>query len=274
MIEMIDVHKFLGGRRVLQGLDLTVRRGETLVIIGRSGEGKSVTIKHIVGLLKPDSGKVIVDGTDVANCSRRELDQVRQKIGLLFQSGALLNWLTVLENVALPLIEHRLMEREEALEVAMEKLKLLGMEHAADQLPDSISGGMKKRAGLARAIVRNPDIVLYDEPSSGLDPVMTSMIDELINRLRDELKITSIVVTHDMFSAYHIADRIGMLYQGRVVQIGTPDEIRHSEHPLVRQFVEGLTTGPLTDENRGGDAPPPRGSGRWKKGIAPPGNEG
>lgn len=272
MIRIQGLHKRLGGRMVLRGLDLEVRRGETLVIIGRSGEGKSVSIKHIVGLMQPDSGHVWVDGVDVAHCTPEQLDQVRQKAGLLFQNGALLNWLSVVENVALPLIEHKVMPRTEALALAREKLALVDMEKAADNLPDQISGGMRKRASLARAIVRSPDLVLYDEPTSGLDPVMSAMIDELINRLKRKLGITSIVVTHDMSSAYHIADRIAMLYQGSIVEIGSPDEIRATENPIVRQFIEGSIAGPITDETRK-DGALGRGSGRWKKGIIPAGGD-
>jgi len=247
------VHKaFDGGPPVLAGLDLEVRRRETLVIIGRSGTGKSVMLKHIVGLLQPDRGRVRVFGTDLARVRAKEMLAIRLKIGYLFQSGALLNWLRVDENVALPLIEHRRgLRRAEVDSKVKEKLQLVEMESAAAKYPDEISGGMKKRAGLARAIVLEPEMILYDEPTSGLDPVMASTINDLVIQTREALGVAQVVVTHDMESAFRIADRIAMLYEGRIIAGGTPEEFRRSSDPVVQQFITGSSQGPITDGSRG-----------------------
>jgi phospholipid/cholesterol/gamma-HCH transport system ATP-binding protein len=246
MIELAGVHKKLGGRRILQGVDLTVEQGETMVIIGRSGSGKSVTLKHMIGLMVPDSGTVRVDGTEWAHLDKQGVFDLRRKFGVLFQSGALLNWMTVFDNVALPLREHTDLPDEKIEEAVCQKLSLVDLQEHGGKTPADISGGMKKRAGLARAIVMDPEILLYDEPTSGLDPVLSSTINELINSVKKELGVTSVVVTHDMSSAYAIADRIAMLYEGEVIQVGTPDEIRDSDNEIVHQFVEGLTDGPIS----------------------------
>lgn len=239
MIELIDVHKSFGAKQVLNGLTLRIEEGETFCIIGRNGIGKTVTFKHILGLLKPDEGRVIVDGQDITRLGEAELIKVRDKFGVVFQGSALLNWLTVADNVALPLRERTRMSRKEIQQVVAEKLDLMGMRHAADLYPAECSGGMKKRAAVARAIVRDPQIILYDEPTSGLDPIMANTVDQLIIELRQKMHITSVVVTHHMPSVYNIADRVGMMSGGRIIQIGTPDEIRNSTNPIVRQFVEG-----------------------------------
>lgn len=239
MIELIDVHKSFGAKQVLNGLTLHIEEGETFCIIGRNGIGKTVTFKHILGLLKPDEGRVIVDGQDITRLGEAELIKVRDKFGVVFQGSALLNWLTVAGNVALPLRERTRMSRKEIQQVVAEKLDLMGMRHAADLYPAECSGGMKKRAAVARAIVRDPQIILYDEPTSGLDPIMANTVDQLIIELRQKMHITSVVVTHHMPSVYNIADRVGMMSGGRIIQIGTPDEIRNSTNPIVRQFVEG-----------------------------------
>jgi phospholipid/cholesterol/gamma-HCH transport system ATP-binding protein len=246
MIELDGVHKRLGGLDVLRGVDLTVEQGETMVIIGRSGSGKSVTLKHMIGLMVPDRGTVRVDGSEWAGLGKGGTFELRRRFGVLFQSGALLNWMTVYDNVALPLREHTDLSDEQIAETVREKLALVDLVDHADKTPSDISGGMKKRAGLARAIVMDPEILLYDEPTSGLDPVLSSTINELINNVKHELGVTSVVVTHDMSSAYAIADRIAMLYEGAVIQVGTPDEIRGSDNPVVHQFVKGLTEGPIT----------------------------
>ena len=246
MITLQDVHKQLAGQAVLNGVDLEVERGETMVVIGRSGSGKSVTIKHMVALLRPDRGSVTIDGVDVAGLDEKGIFHLRRKFGVLFQSGALINWLSVYDNVALPLREHTDLNEGKIDKKVHERLGLLDLGEHADKMPSDISGGMKKRAGLARAIVLDPEIVLYDEPTSGLDPVMASRINRLIIDVKEKLGVTSVVVTHDMDSAYKIADRIAMLYEGRIVQVGTPDEIRNSTDPVVRQFVEGRIDGPIT----------------------------
>ena len=246
MIALKDVHKQLGGQTILNGVDLEIERGETMVVIGRSGSGKSVTIKHMVALMRPDSGSVIIDGVDVAGLDRTGVFDLRRKFGVLFQSGALITWLSVYDNVALPLREHTRLSPAEIEQKVSERLHLLDLDEHAEKMPADISGGMKKRAGLARAVVLDPEIVLYDEPTSGLDPVMASRINRLIIDVKEKLGVTSVVVTHDMDSAYKIADRIAMLYEGKIVQVGTPDEIRNSTDPVVRQFVEGRIEGPMT----------------------------
>ena len=248
LIEFIDVHKRLGKKKVLDGLNFQVRRGETMVIIGRSGTGKSVALKHIVGLMKPDRGKVMVDGTDMGAASRNEILRLRAKMGVLFQSGALIHWLTVAENVALPLRELGGYDERQIQSIVREKLDLVDLRGASDLTPEQISGGMQKRAALARAIARDPEIILYDEPTAGLDPVIAKITVELIASIQKRLGVTSVVVTHDMGSAYAVADRIAMLHGGKIIQMGTPDEIKNTTDPAVRQFIEGRTSGPLTDD--------------------------
>lgn len=245
VIELIDVKKSFGARHILRGVTLDVRRGEVMVLLGGSGTGKSVSIRHITGLLKPDAGDVRVFGQSVVGGSRRALAKTRARMGVLFQSGALINWLSVYDNVALPLREHRIADEQTIDRIVREKLDWLGLTAAMHVLPGHISGGMKKRVGLARALTTNPEILMYDEPTSGLDPVMSQVINELVRRLQKELGVTQLIVTHDMNSAYYIADRVTFLYQGRVEFVGTPDELRASPNPLVQQFIEGQTSGPL-----------------------------
>jgi phospholipid/cholesterol/gamma-HCH transport system ATP-binding protein len=245
-VELFGVKKSFGNHPVLRGVDLSARARETLVIIGRSGSGKSVTLRHIVGIEDQDSGRVKVFGTDLKTASKAQLHEIRSRIGFLFQSGALLNWMNIEENVALPLIEHdRKIPPEQVEKRVLQKLRLVGMESARKKLPSEISGGMKKRAALARATILDPDLVLYDEPTSGLDPVIANTINDLINRTKQALGTTQIVVTHDMESAYRIADRIAMLYEGQIVALGTPGEIQTSTNPVVKQFINGQTDGPL-----------------------------
>ncbi len=248
VIELIDVYKKLGTTQVLAGVDLGIRRGETMVIIGRSGIGKSITLKHIVGLMTADAGKVIVDGVDVGACDRKGLLKLRLKMGVLFQSGALIHWMTVGENVALPLRELGGYDEKQVRAIVQEKLDLVELSGAENLTPDMISGGMQKRAALARAIARDPDIILYDEPTAGLDPVIAHAINALIISIQKKLGVTSVVVTHDMDSAYSIANRIAMLHAGKIIQVGTPEEIRNTTDPVVRQFIEGVITGPLTEK--------------------------
>ena len=252
VVELREVSKAFGDQKVLDGLSLDVLARETLVIIGRSGTGKSVTIRHMVGLERPDSGQVLVFGKDLAALRKAEMARLRLTMGYLFQSGALLNWMTGEENGELPLLEHRReLSRKERQARVLEKLDLVEMRDARHKYPSEISGGMKKRAALARAIVLAPEIVLYDEPTSGLDPVIASTINELILSTAERLGTTQVVVTHDMESAYRVADRIAMLYGGKIIAVGSPDEIRRSEDPIVKQFVTGNTKGPLTENSRG-----------------------
>ncbi|NUN49153.1 MAG: ATP-binding cassette domain-containing protein [Candidatus Brocadiae bacterium] len=248
VIDIAELCKTLGGRRVLNRLSLQVRRGETLAIIGRSGTGKSVLLKHIVGLMKPDSGRCSVLGVDTATAGDAGIGALRRRVGYLFQSGALLAAMDVLENVALPLRECESGLSEARIrETVRETLALVNLEGVESRMPSELSGGMRKRVGLARAIVRRPELVLYDEPTSGLDPIGTSSIDDLIRSMKSVLNVTQVVVTHDMASARRIGDRIGLIWEGRIYFVGTPAELEATDDPTVRQFVGGLTTGPMTE---------------------------
>lgn len=238
MIEFQDLHKAFGEKRVLQGFSLQIRDGETMVIIGYSGSGKSVALKHIVGLLHPDAGEVIVDGQAISTLDRDDLTQVRQGIGYVFQFAALFDSLSVEDNVALGL-RRRGLETEEIEERVHEALALVDLSGTEERFPAELSGGMRKRVGIARAIALRPRYILYDEPTTGLDPVTAAVIDQLMVRTREHLGVTGIVVTHDMRSAYTVGDRIAMLYEGRVRQVGTVDEIQQTSDPLIRQFIEG-----------------------------------
>ncbi len=244
-IEFSDVWKRLGRKEVLRGVTLSVGRGESLVIIGRSGSGKSVLLKHAIGLMEPDRGIVRVNGFDVTKLADRELFELREGMGMLFQAGALFDSMTIGENVGLALREHTPLPEVQIEIVVAEKLALVGLTGTESQRPSALSGGMKKRAALARALAMNPKIMLYDEPTTGLDPITADVVNRLIRQLQERLKITSIAVTHDMRSAYHIADRIAMLHEGRIHAIGTPAEIQATRDPIVRQFIEGSSEGPL-----------------------------
>ena len=239
MIELNDVNKAFGPKRVLAGFSLTVNEGETMVIIGFSGTGKSVAIKHMVGLLTPDSGSVKVDGQEVPKLNRKELTALRAKIGYVFQFAALFDSLTVGENVAMGLRKQGELSEAEITARVAEALDLVDLPNTEARYPAELSGGMRKRVGIARAIALRPKYILYDEPTTGLDPVTSAVIDELMVRMRDRLGVTGIVITHDMRSAYRVGTRIAMLYEGKVRQVGTVDEIRHTTDPVVRQFIEG-----------------------------------
>ncbi len=245
MIDIRQVTKFFDKKKVLAKLDLKINKGETFVIIGRSGCGKSVLLKHIIGILKPDSGEIMIDGRNITTMSERDLNTLRLRFGMLFQGAALFDSLTVGENVAFGLIEHQSLGKEQIYTLVKEKLALVGLESIEDLMPSELSGGMKKRVGLARAIAMNPELILYDEPTTGVDPIMADAINNLILDLHSKLSVTSIAVTHDMRSAYRIADRIGMLYQGKIIEIGTPDEIKNTKNPVVRQFITGSAHGPI-----------------------------
>jgi phospholipid/cholesterol/gamma-HCH transport system ATP-binding protein len=239
MIELIDVHKSFGAKQVLRGLSLRVNEGETVSLVGFSGAGKSVTLKNIVGLIEPDSGRVIVDGRNVPDLGRMELYELRRNVGYVFQFAALFDSMTIAENVAMGLVKQGGYSRAEIDERVRESLARVELSGYEERLPSELSGGQQKRAGLARAIAFRPKYLLYDEPTSGLDPVTTTVIDRLIRKMRDELGVTSLVITHDMASAYRISDRIAMLYEGRVLEEGTPEEIQRTENPIVRGFVDG-----------------------------------
>lgn len=247
MIEIAKVSKAFRGHKVLDELDLKINTGSTCVIIGRSGCGKSVLLKHIVGLLKPDTGRVFIESKEVSALARGELNDLRMKIGMVFQGGALFDSLTVAENVGFGLSEHTHISPKELRERAEESLRLVGLTGISELSPSQLSGGMKKRVALARAICIKPEIILYDEPTTGVDPITADVINELIKSLHDKLKMTSVVVTHDMKSAYKMADRIAMLYNGKIIAEGTPEEIQASSNPYVRQFINGLSRGPITE---------------------------
>jgi phospholipid/cholesterol/gamma-HCH transport system ATP-binding protein len=241
MIETRDLQKSFGAQRVLTGVDLRIETGEAVVIIGRSGGGKSVLLKHLIGLVQPDAGVVLVDGENLAGLSERQLLRVRRKFGMLFQSSALFDSLTVAENVGFALRQlGQWTEKEMASKVA-EALEMVDLKGIEEKKPGELSGGMRKRVGLARAIVYNPAIILYDEPTTGLDPIVADSIDKLIVRMRERLKVTSIAVTHDMRSAGRIGQRILLLHEGRIYTSGTPETIFHSTDPVVHRFVNGIS---------------------------------
>jgi phospholipid/cholesterol/gamma-HCH transport system ATP-binding protein len=244
-IAVQGLSKAFGPKQVLDGCDLTIPRGQTQVIIGRSGEGKSVLLKAMVRLHDPDRGKVWVDGQEVTALRKDELFVLRQRFGMLFQGAALFDSMTICQNVGLGLKEHSGLSEAEIRERACECLRMVGLASVEDKLPAELSGGMKKRAGLARAIAMQPDYILYDEPTTGLDPITADAINDLIVELQQELKVTSIAVTHDMASAFKISDRIAMLHKGQIIWVGPTAEARESDHPLVRQFIEGSAQGPM-----------------------------
>lgn len=245
MIRLRGVMKRFGDQVVLDGVDLDIDSGETLVIIGRSGSGKSVLVKHLLGLIKPEAGSIQLDGQEITGLGGKELYALRRRFGYLFQSSALFDSLTVCENVGLGLRENTKLSEERIHAMAREKLAMVGLEGVDDRKPAELSGGMQKRVGLARAIAMEPDVVIYDEPTTGLDPIMADVINDLILGLQRRLDITSVVVTHDMTSAFKIADRIAMLFEGRIIFTGKPDALRATDDPVVRQFIEGRSQGPI-----------------------------
>lgn len=246
MIEIRDLAKRLGGKRVLDGVDLDVQKGETLVVLGPSGTGKSVLLKHIIGLMQPDRGSIKIDGEEIVGVRPTEMDRVRARFGMLFQSAALFDSMTVGENIALPMLEHdRAMGADERERRVRERLEWVGLKGVEDMKPASLSGGMRKRVGLARALSLDPEYILYDEPTTGLDPIMSDVINQLIRDLQAQLGVTSVVVTHDIKSANEVADRIVLLYQGKVMFSGTPEETANTQDPMVRQFLAGSSRGPI-----------------------------
>ncbi|PKL49128.1 MAG: ABC transporter ATP-binding protein [Candidatus Riflebacteria bacterium HGW-Riflebacteria-2] len=246
MIIASNVHKSFGPKKVLKGVNLKIYDGESLVILGPSGCGKSVLLKHIIGLMKPDSGQVIIDGEDITRFDQKRLDALRMRMGMLFQSAALFDSLNVEENIAFGLRRHTTLTHRAIHHLVSEKLELVGLPGTNFLMPSELSGGMRKRVGLARAIAMEPEIILYDEPTTGLDPIMTSAIDELHLSLKERLGVTSIVVTHDLKSAYRVCDRIALHYGGQIVEIGTREEIINSPNPVVQQFIRGEAQGPMT----------------------------
>lgn len=237
VIRLVDVHKSFGAQKVLQGLSFDVRRGTTLGVMGPSGTGKSVLLRHVIGLMRQDSGQVLVDDQEVSTLHRKELAVMRRRMGYLFQEGALINWLTVAENVALPLRENTKMQNGEILELVHAKLDLVGIPDAGDKLPSQISGGMKKRVGLARALITDPEIILYDEPNAGLDPEISRSINQLMRELGDRLDVTSIVVEHRIECIRAVCDEVLFLDQGRAVVQARPADFFASDHPRLRKFL-------------------------------------
>lgn len=245
-IEFVGLHKSFRGQKVLDGLNLRIARGKTTVIIGRSGGGKSVTLKHMIGLVRPDRGQILMDGVDVLTLGKRQMNAVRRRFGMLFQEGALFDSMTVGENVAFPLVEHTKLSREEIAARVSELLRTVGLPGIEEKMPSELSGGMRKRVGLARALILEPEIVLFDEPTSGLDPIMADAIDELIRSTQEASGRTYVVISHDIQATFRIAHHIAMLYEGRIIAYGTPDEIRANPNPILRQFLKGTTEGPIS----------------------------
>jgi phospholipid/cholesterol/gamma-HCH transport system ATP-binding protein len=248
MISLHNLHKSFDGKQVLKDMSIDVERGETVVIVGGSGTGKSVTLKHIIGLLRPDRGRVIVDGHDVTAMDERELNQFRRRFGMAFQEGALFDSMSVYENIAFPLRRHTKMKEAEIRERVEECLEDVHLHGVEKKRPSELSGGMRRRVGFARAISLKPEILLFDEPTTGLDPVISDVIAELICEMDLKLGTTTVTITHDMKVAFKIADRVAMLFQGAIIESGTPEEFQRSTNPIVQQFIEGRADGPLTEQ--------------------------
>ena len=245
MVNFVDVKKAFGSFVIFDGLNLKVAKNSIHCLIGRSGSGKSVLIKHILGFLSPDQGQIYLNQKDISEFKLKDWRQARKKIGILFQDSALFDSMDVFENVAFPIREHTKHKEAEIKEIVFHKLKIVGLARHMYKLPSELSGGMRKRAALARAIAIDPDLVLFDEPSSGLDPIVTSVVDELILKIQAETKATFLVITHDMASTYRIADKVSMLYDGKVVFDGSPEDIKQTDQALVKQFISGGLEGPF-----------------------------
>ena len=238
MIDVQELHKKFGPHKVLTGINLAIERGKTCVILGGSGSGKTVLMKHMIGLLKPDAGKVVIEGEDIVPLGADELERVRRKFGMVFQAAALFDSMTVYENVAFPLREHSKLKESEIRDRVHAKFKIFGLANVDNKFPADLSGGMRKRVGLARAIVLDPTIVLYDEPTTGLDPITTDYVDEMIKAAKVEFGVTQVVISHDVASAFNVADQIAFLSKGVIVEQGPPEKLRASEHPAVKVFLQ------------------------------------
>jgi phospholipid/cholesterol/gamma-HCH transport system ATP-binding protein len=247
MIRIENLHKEFNGQKVLQGVDLTILEGKTHAIIGRSGSGKSVLLKHVIGILTPDQGKVFVDEVDLSTLREQELDKIRLKFGMVFQGAALFDSLTIEENVGFLLYERSKLGRKAIREKVAEILSLVGLKDIEDKYPQELSGGMKKRVGIARALCLKPSILLYDEPTTGVDPIGADKINVLIKDLHDKLGVTSVVVTHDLESAFKVADSISMLFKGKIIYTGSPKQIQTTKDPMITQFIEGRMAGPINE---------------------------
>jgi phospholipid/cholesterol/gamma-HCH transport system ATP-binding protein len=240
MIRLVNLNKSFRGHPVLQDLNLTIPGGQTTVIIGRSGGGKSVLLKHIIGLIQPDSGEIWIDDDELTRLKEKDLYRVRKRFGMLFQEGALFDSMNVGQNVAFPILEHRRLPFVDVQRLVAEKLELVGLPGIEDKMPAELSGGMRKRVALARAIALDPDIMLYDEPTTGLDPIMTAAIDELIMNTQKRFNMTCVVISHDIQSVFRIGHKIAMLYEGRIIEEGAPEEFRNSNNELVQNFLSPL----------------------------------
>ncbi|KPJ70214.1 ABC transporter [candidate division WOR-1 bacterium DG_54_3] len=245
MLRIVDLYKSFGEKKVLRGVNLEVEKGETMAIIGQSGSGKSVLLKHLIGILKPDRGEIYVDGERITHLKEGELSRITKKFGMLFQGAALFDSLTVGQNVSFGLERYTDYSSEKIQALVAESLAKVGLRGIENLMPHELSGGMKKRVGLARAIAYRPEIILYDEPSTGIDPIRADAINELINLMKKELKVTSVVITHDMVSSYKVADRMAMLHEGKIVLTGTPEEIKNSGNQVIQQFIHGRAKGPI-----------------------------
>jgi len=245
VIKLLDVYKAFKGHKVLDGLNLEVEPGKITVIVGQSGGGKSVLLKHMIGLIKPDKGEVQVEGVDISRLNDRELNEARKDFGMLFQAAALFDSMTVGENVAFPLQEHTRLRQAEIDEIVQQKLLQVGLKDVAHKMPSELSGGMRKRVGLARAIALDPKIILFDEPTTGLDPIMADAIDRLIVETQKQTKATCAVISHDIESTFKIAHTVAMLYQGKIIEVGPPESVRQSKNPVLQQFIQGKAEGPI-----------------------------
>lgn len=245
MIEFLDIHKAFGDKKVLRGVTITVADSEVFFIVGQSGVGKSVLIKHLIGLLRPDSGQILLDGEDVTHLTEKQFYKVRMKCGMVFQHSTLFDSMSILENVALPLRKHQRISSKKAREAAMKRLADVHMEEYAQRFPAEFGDGMRKRVAIARTLMLEPRYVLFDEPTTSLDPISARRVDHLIRELSDRLGVTSIVVSHDLTSIFSISDRIAMLYKGEVQMLGTPEDFRSAKDPIVQQFINGEAEGPI-----------------------------
>jgi phospholipid/cholesterol/gamma-HCH transport system ATP-binding protein len=246
MIEVINLHKSFNGQEVLCGINLKVNDGQALALIGGSGRGKSVLLKHIIGLLKPDSGKILIDNEDISKLRGRKLKRLKERFGMVFQGGALFDSLTVFENVAFPLREKKRMKASQIRETVFEELSEVGLSGAENKYPAEISGGMKKRVALARCLVMNPEIILFDEPTTGLDPLIGKAIHNMIRSCQKSYNFTAIMVTHEIPDIFSMVDRVAMLYNGFILAEGTPEEIQNSKDPVIHQFIHGELEGPIS----------------------------
>ncbi len=249
MIKLVDVHKSFNGQKVLDGLDLEIETGKITVIIGRSGGGKSVLLKHIIGLIRPDRGEVLVDGVDITRLNDRRLNDIRKNFGMLFQDAALFDSMTVGENVAFPLNEHTRLKRRQIDEIVRQKLLQVGLRDVAYKMPSELSGGMRKRVGLARAMALDPKVILFDEPTTGLDPITADAIDRLIVDTQKHTKATCVAISHDIESTFKIADAVAMIYHGKIIVSGTPDAVKASEVPALQQFIQRKAEGPIMNHH-------------------------